>query len=187
VRYVTASVVLLVAVALALGRPWQRWPRAFAAWFVFGILVSSSGVLTPYRGDRNLAAYAAAAVYPERDPGELAAIWDFEPRFSPLKSHWVYAWLSLTGRLEEGGSQNTTEPMFGIEVASPAGQLLRPARVEDRAFRHWWWRYGSDLFGWPLWPAAALAAAAALALALAWRWLGQPEPDGESTSEPAAS
>lgn len=172
VRYVTASVVLFVAVFLSLGRPWQRWPRPFAVVCTLGLLVSLSGVLTPYRGDRNLAAYATRAAYPERSEGELPMIWDFEPRFSPLRSHWVYAWLSLTGRLEVGGSANTTEPMFGVRVEG--GPVpLRPTQVEDRSFRHWWWRYGSELFDWPRWPAALVAMLAVVAGALAWQALGR--------------
>jgi len=170
VRYVTPGVVLFVAVALALGKPWERRPRLFAAVGALGLIVSTSGVLTPYRGDRNLAYYAAAAAYPDRDRGDLPVIWDFEPRFSPLKSHWVYAWLSLTGRLEIGGSENTTEPMFGVRVTG-GPEPLRPTRVQDRGFRHWWWRYGSDLFGWPWWPVAAMAVVAAACLVLAWRSL----------------
>lgn len=169
VRYVTASVVLLVAVALSLGRPWRRWPKAFAVVCVLGLMVSVSGVVTPYRGDRNLAHFATKAAYPDAGEGELPMIWDFEPRFSPLKSHWIYAWLSLTGRLEAGGSANTTEPMFGVQVdLDPA--RLRPTQVEDRSFRHWWWRYGS-LFGWPWWPAVAVALAALMAMRAAWRCL----------------
>ncbi|MEZ5963412.1 MAG: hypothetical protein R3F56_06150 [Planctomycetota bacterium] len=171
VRYVTPGVVLLVTVLLAVGRPWRRRPRLFAAACALGALVSLGGVLTPYRGDRNLAYHATRAAYPDRSEGELPMIWDFEPRFSPIKSHWIYAWLSLTGRLEVGGSANTTEPLFGVRVDDGA-KPLRPSQVEDRGFRHWWWRYGAGLFGWPRWPAAVLALGAALAAALAWRRLG---------------
>jgi hypothetical protein len=182
-RYYTPGVVLLVTVGLALGRPWERRPRLLAAIGALALLVSLGGVLTPYRGDRNLAHAAAAAAYPGQaaaDAGLLPLIYDFEPRFSPIHSHWTYAWLSATGRLEEGGSANTTEPMFGVRVPPPAGDSLRPAHPEDRGFRHWWWRYGSALFGWPGWLWLPCLLGAVLGLWLAWRLAGTeaPKPTG---------
>ncbi len=174
VRYVTAGVVLAVTVGLALGRPWERRPRTFFLWCALAFLVSSGGVLTPYRGDRELVSYATAAAHPEvpRDMHDtLPVLWDFEPRFSPLKSHWIYAWLSASGRLQQGGSGNTTEPLFGVRV-EPDRPTLRPSQPEDVAFRHWWWRYGA-LFGWPQWPAAVVAALAVVACWLAARVLSR--------------
>jgi hypothetical protein len=130
--------------------------------------------MAPYRGDRELARHATAAAYPDAlvqgGEGALPVIWDFAPHLSPLKSHWVYAWLSATGRLAQGGSANTTEPLFGVRVDADAA-TLRPSRVEDVAFRHWWWRYGSDLFGWPQWPVLLLVGGALLGGVLAFRSL----------------
>ena len=57
------------------------------------------------------------------------------PMFSPLHTHWIYAWLSVTGRLEEGGADNTTGPLFGVYDVENAG-LARSD--EDAGFRHWW-------------------------------------------------
>jgi hypothetical protein len=173
VRYVTAGVVLAVTVGLALGKPWQRRPRLFAAVCMLAFLVSLAGVLTPYRGDRELVSHAAAAAHPEVPSAmkdTLPVLWDFEPRFSPLKSHWVYAFLSATGRLQQGGSANTTEPLFGVRV-EPDSPALRPSHPEDVGFRHWWWQYGHALFGWPRWPALVLALVAVLAAVGAWRLL----------------
>ncbi|HLU39882.1 MAG TPA: hypothetical protein VK081_10885 [Planctomycetota bacterium] len=175
VRYVTAGVVLVVTVGLSLGQPWRRRPRSFWAACLLGAVVSLGGVVTPYRGDREMARHAAAVVYAERvareGEGVLPEIWDFVPRFTPLKSHWVYAWLNLQGRMQRGGSANTTEPLFGVRI-EPDRPGLRPSRPQDVGFRHWWWRYGSELFGWPRWPVLAVAGVAALALFAAVRVLG---------------
>ncbi len=171
-RYFTPGVVLFVTVGLALGRPWERRPRTLAVVFTLGALVSLGGVLTPYRGDRNLADAATAAAYPEQAATNrdlLPLIYDFEPRFSPVHSHWTYAWLSASGRLAEGGSANTTEPMFGVRVPPPAGDHVRPSQIEDLAIRHWWWRYGAALFHWPAWLALPWLLGAALGLRQAWR------------------
>lgn len=171
-RYFTPGVVLIVAVGLALGRPWERRPRTLGAVFVLGALVSLGGVLTPYRGDRNLAHAATAAAYPKRaaeDVDLLPLIYDFEPRFSPIHSHWTYAWLSVRGRLAAGGSSNTTEPLFGVRVPPPLGDGLRPAHAEDIGLRHWWWRYGAAFFGWSPWLCLPLLLGAVAGLGTAWK------------------
>jgi hypothetical protein len=165
VRYVTPGVLLVVVVGLSFGQPWRRWPKAFALCCALGFAISVGGVLTPYRGDRQLAYSAAASLYPEvaqTNAALLPMYYDFDWRLSPLRSHWVYAWLSATGRLEQGGAANTTLPMFGVDVPGEAGAALRPGQLEDVRFRHWWWRYGVDLLGWSAWPAAVLAALALL-------------------------
>ena len=71
--------------------------------------------------------------------------------------------------------------VFAGEARRLKAQLARTqAQIEDVAFRHWWWRYGSDLFGWPAWPALVLLLAALAALALASRRLCR----GELASPP---
>lgn len=154
VRYMTASVVLLVVVALALGKPWQRRPRLFVAVCLLGLLVSLGGVLTPYRGQQQLAYTAAPHSHPEHQgAAELENVVVFAPRYSPLHTHWIYAWLSATGRLQRGGSDNTTEPLFGVAVPD-AGSPVRVTWPADTGFRHWWIPYAGAFFGLPLWPVA---------------------------------
>lgn len=154
VRYLTASVVLLVVVALALGKPWQRRPRLFAAVCLLGLLVSLGGVLTPYRGQQQLAYTAAPHSHPQHHGNAaLENVVVFVPRYSPLHTHWIYAWLSATGRLQRGGSGNTTEPLFGVAVPE-AGSPVRVTWPADTGFRHWWIPYAGAFLGLPLWPVA---------------------------------
>jgi hypothetical protein len=157
IRYFTAAVVLLVTVGLSVARPWERMPRRFALVCGLGLAVSLGGVLTPYRGDRYLAHVATGALYPAAAERDRAEIFNVLPRFTPLMSHWGYAWLSLTGRLEAGGSRNTTEPLFGVSVPGPLGEEVRPTQAEDRGFRHVWPRYLHAFFGVPA--------------AIGWAWL----------------
>lgn len=166
VRYMTPSVVLLVAVGLALGKPWQRHPRWFACVCALGLLVSLGGVLTPYRGQQDLAYQAGGVLYPDAPQRDNNV--NFAPRLSPLHTHWIYAGLAATGRIERGGSENTTRPLFGVDVAG--AKLTWPG--EDSGFRHWWMVFAARHFGMPLLPVAvAWLAATCLCLALAVRGL----------------
>ena len=165
VRYLTPSVVLMVAVSLALGRPWERRPRLFWTICVAGFLVSLSGHVAPVRGSQAMAHEAAKTVYAEYlargeiVEGNLPDHYFSEPRYSPIRSHWVYAWLGMSGRLERGGSANTTEPLFGVAVEDrePA---VRPSAWEDRGFRHLWPFYLQALIGGAAWILALVWAAA---------------------------
>jgi hypothetical protein len=161
VRYVTPGVVALVAVALALDKPWQRRPRLFAAVCLAGLLVSAGGVLAPYRGHQQLAHAAGAVLYPEAG-ANLEHNVTCDPRLSPVHTHWIYAALAASGRLEAGGAVNTTLPLFGVSVPDAAARLAIPS--EDAGFRHWWMVFGRDAFGWPLLPLALLWWAATIAL-----------------------
>lgn len=172
IRYLTSVIVLFVAVTLALGRPWQSAPKTFWAIAAFGALLSAGGIVTSYVGHQQYA-YVAAPVEWQRPPNEVDNNVNFEPRYSPLHGHWVYAWLAATGRIESGRSADTTEPLFGVAV-----QDIVPPRREDTGFRHVWWRYVRDVLpGFPsALVAAALAVLAVLSFALGARGLVRAEP-----------
>jgi len=146
IRYMTPSVVLLVAVGLAVRRPWRHHPWRFVAVCALGLLIAMGGVLAPYRGQQQLAFEAAAVEYP--GAAQMDNHVNFDPRLSPLHTHWIYAALAATGRLERGGTDNTTLPMFGVRTAP--GKIAR--LDQDVAFRHWWIVFGAHAFGWALWP-----------------------------------
>lgn len=163
IRYLTGVIVLFVAVALALGRPWQSSPRTFWAIAALGFVLSAGGIVTSYVGHQQYA-YLAAPVEWQRPPNEVDNNVNFEPRYSPLHGHWVYAWLAASGRIESGRSEDSTEPLFGVRVTGTA-----PPRREDSGFRHLWWRYVRDV--WPGFPSALVGAGLAVA-ALALLALG---------------
>ncbi len=94
--------------------------------------------------------YAEPLARGELGEGDLPEHFFFEPRYSPIRSAWIYAWLGISGRLEQGGSANTTEPLFGVVVAPP-GPPLRPANWEERGFRHLWPFYIQGLLGGGWW------------------------------------
>lgn len=172
VRYATPGTVLLVAVALAVGRPWRRRPRCFAAVCAAGVLVSLGGVLTPYRGFYHVAHHAAEVVYrADIDsgaiaPGTLHDHYMTHPRFSPIVGHWRYAWQALRGRLGPGPASANIDAVLGIDAA--AAPALPDFPREDLGFRHFWLAYLHDLVGVP-WRAIL---AAWLAGAAACLWLG---------------
>ncbi|HZT55300.1 MAG TPA: glycosyltransferase family 39 protein, partial [Burkholderiaceae bacterium] len=132
-RYVTPGVVALLALVLPQCRPWQRWPRGFAALLAAGAFVNVTSLVAPMRGETLLAGQAVMAMYDARHRrGEISdQDWDsvkseqadhfyFQPRFSPLHANWTYAWRSLTGGFEDelgnlrNGVQYTIEPLFGV-------------------------------------------------------------------------
>ena len=165
------NIVIAVTFGLALGKPWRRRPRLFVAVCTIGFLVSLGGILSPYRGQQDLAFDAARTHYAQDlaekkiSENELADRVNVHPIYSPIHTHWIYAWLSASGRLERGGSANTTEPLFGIDVE--VAEFLAVADViadqgEDRGFRHWWMLYAAL----PWW--FVLAWIAATAGALIW-------------------
>lgn len=139
IRYLTPTVVLLVALGLATGKPWRTWPRAFAATTALGLALFLAGNLAPYRGHQQLAAAAAQVAY----AGELAsgrttlgALSDqyfVDPHFSPLFGHFVYAGAAVGDGLVRERLPATTRVMFaGHAVPSDTPALLR----EDTGFRH---------------------------------------------------
>lgn len=187
IRYVTPGVVALLAIVLPLARPWRSHPRAFALLLALGVLVNVTGVVAPTRGHNQLAGQATEAFYRHQfQRGEIGAVdlanldpadhFFFLPRFSPLHSHWTYAWLSGTGEFEDAagrprhGAEHTIRPMFGVDAAGlrpfpgrmdPAVMEQAPIHWEDRCGRHLWWRFWADLLGihalWLLLPVLALA------------------------------
>lgn len=165
IRYLTPSVALMVVVSLSLGRPWERHPRVFGFLAVAGLLISMSGHVAPFRGHQQMAHEAAKTVYADQlmsgdlQEGDLPEHFFFEPRYTPIRSNWIYAWLAVSGRMEEGGSANTTEPLFGVAVEE--GEFpLRPANWEERGFRHLWPFYLQALVGGAAWILALVWAAA---------------------------
>ena len=107
-------------------------------------------------GGTKMYAYLAVTSHRQKPAYEIDNNVNFEPRYSPLHGHWIYAWLAATGRIESGRSADTTEPMFGVTVAEPVG----PPRRQDTGFRHFWWRYVNDL--WPGFPSGLVALALVL-------------------------
>lgn len=147
IRYLTPSVVLLVAVLFAQERPWRSSPRWFLAVCALGFLVNLGGVLTPYRGQQELANRALQVAYENPGADVINTRW----ALSPLHSHWTYAYLSLAGRIDSGRSEDSTEPLFGQEIPSelPAPRLTFR---EDSGFRHLLPFYLADrIEGFPLW------------------------------------
>ena len=136
IRYLTPSVVLFCTVQLALGKPWQRWPRCFSLTVLLGCLIGVGGLLTPYRGQQYLAAKATAVAYAPQianqglDPADA---YHTDLRFSPLHTHWLYA---LQGERLERDLPAATAALFGVRVPADTPPVLH----EDRGFRHVWWR-----------------------------------------------
>lgn len=162
VRYLGPAIVLLVAVGLAKDKPWRRWPRLVRTLCALGLLVSIGGVVTPYRGQQALAYEAGQVVYENVE--QLDNNVNSAPMFSPLHTHWIYAWLSATGRLERGGAEHTTGPLFGV-YGVEKGVLGRP--YEDAGFRHWWMLSLSHRGIVPFWPIFVVWVALTVAL-LRW-------------------
>ncbi len=147
IRYLTPSVVILVAVTFALGKPWITARRSFYLVVILGFVINLGGVLSPYRGQQQMASLAVHAEFENPGPDVINRVW----AFSPLHSHWTYAWLALSGRIETGLSEDSTEPLFGVTLPSgfPAAKLTYP---EDSRFRHFWLNYLADRIpGFPLW------------------------------------
>ncbi len=99
--------------------------------------------------------YAEHLARGEMVEGNLPDHYFSEPRYCPIRSHWVYAWLGMSGRLEQGGSANTTEPLFGV-VVGDREPAVRPSAWEDRGFRHLWPFYCQALVGGVVWLLALL-------------------------------
>lgn len=183
-RYVTPGVVAFAALVLPQARPWQSHPRLFRLLLGLGGLLCLTSVVAPTRGHNQLAAQAARAHYHAAfERGEITATdwasvdhdpedhYFFEPRYSPLHTHWRYAWLSATGGFEDAagqprdGAANTIEPLFG--VTSPNAEWGKaPQRWEDRNGRHLWFLFWGALLGVSGW--LLLLPVAALAIAVLW-------------------
>lgn len=168
-RYVTPSVVMLLALALPQGKPFRLWPRTFRCLLCLGIALSVTSVIAPTRGVQQLAAQGVEAMYAQRladgtiSEADFKSVQDdtadhfsFQPRFSPVHANWSYAWRSLTGGFEDdngkprNGAQFTIEPLFGI-TSTKADYTKAPDRWEDRGFRHLWCRFFGALLGVPFW------------------------------------
>ena len=155
VRYLTPSVVLVVAVALAMTRPWERRPRLVTGVLTLSFLVSLGGVLTPYHAQQQLAYEAAKVAYPGAEQVDNNV--NADPRFSPLHTHWIFAGLAISGTIEQPGAENTIGPLFGIDREPVEGRVVRLARpFETAGFRHWWMVGASHNHHLPFWPLFAL-------------------------------
>ncbi len=160
IRYMTPGVVLWIVVGLVRGAPWRSSPRRFWVVSVLGLLVTIGGIVTPYRGHQHLAHIAAEKHYAEElADGAFPIEWlsdrvNVHPRFSPLHTHWIYAWHSWRGELRADDVGRDMELVFGVP-----GPPVRPADWyprEDLASRHYWPRILSDLVGFP-WLAVSIA------------------------------
>ena len=118
---------------------------------------SLGGVLTPYRGQQVLAASAARVAFAEELRSGAIGVADlpehinFLPEYSPLHSHWTYAWLVATGAMPGPASPDAVEALFGVPSAGPV-----PLPVDDLGFRHWWLPNLSARVGFQVWPAIVL-------------------------------
>jgi hypothetical protein len=139
IRYLTPSVVILVAVTFAMHKPWLHYRRSCLLLCLLGLLVNLGGVLSPYRGQQQLASLAVQVEFEAAGPDVVNRVW----AFSPLHSHWTYAWLSMAGRLDSGRSEDSTEPLFGVEIPARA-PAPRLTYAEDSRFRHFWLLYLRD-------------------------------------------
>jgi hypothetical protein len=146
-------------------------------------------VLTPYRGHLFLAFEAAKRYYAEelaRGDFGVELLHDrivFDPRFSPLHTHWVYAWHSARGELAPGPAEHNVEPVFGIE--GPLPQPVPAFPREDLGFRHFWLSYLHDLLGTPwLWPLLSWLAVTAILLWKGIRGFARSEPATSATVAP---
>lgn len=147
VRYLTGPAVLFLAAMLALGKPWRIRPRLCLLVGAAGLLVALGGLVTPYRGQQELALAAVGVAYPQAPPELRQDPANVDPRFSPLHSHWIYAALSVTGRLDRGSDADATGAMFGVTVRG----LPKPSWPEDTRLRHWWPFYLGLLLGFSGW------------------------------------
>ncbi|MEM7200699.1 MAG: glycosyltransferase family 39 protein [Planctomycetota bacterium] len=135
IRYLTSAAVVLCVVVFATAQPWRRRPRIFGAVCAIGLVFSIGGVITPYVGHQHLALQAGRVIY-----GPLPNVdnnVNFDPRLSPLHSHWTYAWLAAQGRIASADPTDTLTPLFGIEAEAPVQPL---PHATQSAFRHVWLR-----------------------------------------------
>ncbi|MEC7583080.1 MAG: phospholipid carrier-dependent glycosyltransferase [Planctomycetota bacterium] len=189
-RYVTAGVVVFLALTLPQAQPWARWPRMFWLLVVAGLVVSLTSLLAPTRGYNQLAGAAVRVMYEQQfERGEigeedLAALdepqhYFFLPQFSPLHANWTYAWQVCSGRFEDDqglprlAPEDTLEPLFGI-TSEDRGRSVAPVHWEDRGFRHLWFVMWGALLSVPWWLLFLLPALPAFALLRAfWRRLSR--------------
>jgi hypothetical protein len=138
IRYLTGPLVLVLVAMFTRHRDaLAARPVRTGAMFVLGLVVSIGGLIAPYTGQQALA-YATihARFGPFEFGGDDDRIFNWSPELSPIHSHWTYAWLSWSGRIETGKSEDTTEPLFGIALENPPP----PMAGHDVRFRHLWWR-----------------------------------------------
>ena len=187
-RYVTPGIVCFLALALPQLQPWRTRPVLTSVLVGIGVLVNLTGVVAPTRGHNQLAGQAVRVHYQQRlERGEVTQqdLASFDPadrfftewRFSPLHSHWTYAWLAARGVFEDAegrpvaDASRTIEPMFGVSSPDPvAGQA--PIHFEDRGFRHLWWVIWAGLLGVSPWLLLGVWVALAVLAVRSCRTLG---------------
>lgn len=186
VRYLTGPAVLFLAPLLALGRPWRTRPRLCQVLGTVGLLVALGGLVTPYRGQQELALAAAGAAYPQAPPEQRHNPANVDPRFSPLHSHWIYAVLSVSGALDRGSETDAAGAMFGVTVRGHP----KPSLPEDIRLRHWWPFYLGLLLGFSGWWIALPLWLLGGFLFTRWfrsRWRADPADSSGNTATPACS
>lgn len=175
IRYMTAPITLLSVIVLAKTTPWRRWPRRFVALAALGAVFTLGGILTSYPGHQHYAFVAAPKTFGANLPNIDNNI-NHWLRGTPIVGHWIYASLSASGRIDEGGAENTVEPLFGVDMGD---DVVPQAPVNHRGFRHFWWRWLGHLApDFPVfWVVLAWIAGAAACLWLGLRsWLGADRP-----------
>lgn len=165
IRYMTAPLALFTVVVLAQHRPWARgagWRWSFAAAAALGAAISLGGHITPYVGQQHLATYAGRAEYGWDLPNVDNNV-NFDPRLSPVHTHWTYAWASAGGlfgnrdfdKNELADIDHAVRAVFGVGLGDPPAHwlphLTQPA-APDREFLHWWPRWtAATVRGFPWW------------------------------------
>ncbi len=192
VRYVTPSVAVLCIVVFSLFDPRARHPWVFSVLASLGLFLTVTHAVAPTRGWNQLAAQATSVSLAEETargdvkPGNYPEHYFYLPRYSPVFTHWIYAWLSATGRFDAGpaaGAENTIGPMFG-EVDGPPAAGAAPVRFEERGFRHNLWVLWSRLLQAPLWVAALLVGLCGVGSALwAWKLAGRADQDPAQSAQ----
>ncbi|MFT4512023.1 MAG: 4-amino-4-deoxy-L-arabinose transferase-like glycosyltransferase [Planctomycetota bacterium] len=188
IRYVTPGVVALLVIVLPQVTPWHKWPGLWRALVVVGWFVSITSVITPVRGQLQLAHQAVTAdltravaegrmTYEEAnvDPADYGG---WHPHFTPLVANWLYALHSRTNFFEDEnqkprhGSKHSIVPLYGVAAVDEVTQGNVPVCWADRSGRHLWWRFWGDLYGVSSWllvlPIAVLGALLAF---FGWRRL----------------
>ncbi|MBK8980404.1 MAG: hypothetical protein IPM29_31265 [Planctomycetes bacterium] len=178
IRYLSAPIALLVTCVLARDLPTGRAARALTAVATLGFLLTLGGHLTSYSSQQKVADPAARTLWGDLQNLDNNLNWD--PRLSPLHSHWTWAFHSARGDLDDFQVATASRLVFGVEPtfrAGPAGPEGTRLAREDVRFHHLWWNW---LAWWmPGFPGRAVALvlavlSAALGVVAVRRWCRAP-------------
>ena len=138
VRYLSAPLGFLTGLVLATTTPWQHAPRAFWTIATLGLLITSGAFVTDYTAQQRLATNAGRVWWGEQENLDNNVNWD--PRLSPIHSHWTYAASVARGHLRTGTA--TEIAAFLVFGAKGAYDTQGMERIPPKwaGFRHLWWR-----------------------------------------------